>query len=62
MESCTTPRTPKIILAGGISAENVKDFIAQKPDVIDLSGSLESEKGVKSLLKLREFFDIISNI
>ena len=57
-----TARTPKVILAGGISAANVRDFIALHPDVIDLSGSLESEKGVKSILKLREFFDIISNI
>ena len=46
----------KAILAGGISAENVADAVRLAPDVVDVSGSLEYARGVKSIPRLREFF------
>lgn len=44
------------VLAGGISAANVDAALASGADVIDVSGSLESSKGVKSIVRLEEFF------
>ena len=52
----------KAVLAGGISAENVADALARRPDVIDVSGGLESSPGVKSVAKLREFFARASRV
>ena len=49
----------KTVLAGGISAANVGDAIASGADVIDVSGSLESSKGVKSVALLEAFFDAV---
>ena len=46
----------KTVLAGGVSAENLSTFRAQRPDVIDVSGSLESARGVKSVPRLQAFF------
>ncbi len=46
----------RTVLAGGVSAENIADFLAQRPDVVDVSGSLETTPGVKSLEKVRRFF------
>lgn len=46
----------KAVLAGGLSSENLAAALAQRPDVIDVSGSLESARGVKSIAKLRAFF------
>lgn len=50
----------KTVLAGGISSENLAAAIAQRPDVIDVSGSLESARGVKSIAKLRDFFAAVT--
>jgi len=47
----------KIILAGGVSAENIEEiFSTIKPAAIDLSSSLESEPGKKDKEKVTEFF------
>lgn len=51
----------KAILAGGVSAENLPAFLAQRPDVLDVSGSLESSRGVKSVQKLQAFFRAFAN-
>lgn len=45
----------KTILAGGISAENLPEALLLAPDVIDVSGSLESSRGVKSIDLLHAF-------
>lgn len=45
----------KSVLAGGISAENVGEALARGADVIDVSGSLESSRGVKSIGRLKAF-------
>jgi phosphoribosylanthranilate isomerase len=46
----------KAILAGGISKKNLAQALALQPDVIDVSGSLETAPGVKSIERLRRFF------
>ena len=46
----------RAVLAGGLTAENVAGALARRPDVIDVSGGLESTPGVKSIAKLRAFF------
>ena len=45
----------KVILAGGISESNLAQALALQPDVIDVSGSLETSPGVKSIECLRAF-------
>jgi phosphoribosylanthranilate isomerase len=53
----------KIILAGGISSENVEHIFRKvKPMAIDLSSSLESSPGKKDSYKLREFFKTVNNL
>jgi phosphoribosylanthranilate isomerase len=53
----------KIILAGGISSENIEYIFGNvKPMAIDLSSSLESTPGEKDSYKLREFFKIVNNL
>jgi phosphoribosylanthranilate isomerase len=47
----------KIILAGGISAENIKMILREiHPLAVDLSSSVESKPGIKDPQKLRAFF------
>lgn len=53
----------KIIIAGGINFENVEDYIKTlKPFGIDVSSSLESEKGVKDPIKIKRFLEKINKI
>jgi phosphoribosylanthranilate isomerase len=53
----------KIILAGGISFENVEYIFRNvKPMAIDLSSSLESSPGKKDSYKLLEFFKTVNNL
>ncbi len=47
-------------LAGGITAQNVKEIIAKfNPELLDLSSSLEKEKGIKDHKKILEFFNAL---
>lgn len=46
------------ILAGGISADNIRAALDSGADVVDVSGSLESEKGVKSIPRLEAFMAV----
>ncbi|MFX1395571.1 MAG: hypothetical protein ACFFAS_00855 [Promethearchaeota archaeon] len=53
----------KVIIAGGINEDNVEDIVNTiKPFGIDASSSLESEKGIKSPLKIKKFLKIIENM
>ncbi len=53
----------KIILAGGISVENVETiFNSIKPAGIDVSSSLESEPGKKDKEKMEEFFNKVNQL
>ncbi|MFT3930540.1 MAG: phosphoribosylanthranilate isomerase [Spongiibacteraceae bacterium] len=46
----------KIILAGGLSPENVGDAIAQiRPYAVDVSGGVESNPGIKDVNKIHAF-------
>lgn len=48
---------PRVILAGGLRAENLRQAIATvRPYAIDASSALESSYGVKDPAKLRGFF------
>ena len=45
-----------IILAGGLSADNISDAInTVKPYAVDVSGGIESQPGVKSQFKISDF-------
>ncbi|AEF97220.1 phosphoribosylanthranilate isomerase [Methanotorris igneus] len=49
-----------LILAGGLNKDNVKKAIEiVKPFAIDVSSSLESEKGKKDFKKVDEFLDVV---
>jgi len=53
----------RVIVAGGIKAENVKNIVdVLEPYGIDASSSLESEKGVKDPSKIKELLEIIKKI
>ena len=52
----------KSILAGGISEANVAKAVALGPDVIDVSGSLESARGVKSIPLLSSFVATLNGL
>ncbi len=48
----------KIILAGGVSEDNIEDIFNRiKPPAVDLSSSLEKEHGIKDHEKVKSFFE-----
>lgn len=51
------------LLAGGLSAENVKDAVNKvHPYGLDVSTSLEEKPGLKSFEKMETFFDVMQGI
>lgn len=47
---------PSLVLAGGLTAENVGDALARtSPQVVDVSSGVESEPGVKDPERIRSF-------
>ncbi|MDD3559808.1 MAG: phosphoribosylanthranilate isomerase [Melioribacteraceae bacterium] len=53
----------KIILAGGVSEENIDDiFYRIKPQAVDLSSSLEREPGIKDHKKVKSFFNKVNKL
>jgi phosphoribosylanthranilate isomerase len=53
-------RSRPVILAGGLTPENVRDAIEQvKPWAVDVSSGVEEAPGIKSPRRLKEFFRAI---
>lgn len=49
-----------LILAGGLTAENVADAVARvKPYAVDVSGGVEASKGIKDHAKVGAFIDAV---
>ena len=48
------------MIAGNIKIENIPDF-KNTPYIIDVSGALESEKGVKDTNKIDKFLNSVHN-
>lgn len=49
-----------IILAGGLTAENVRSAIEQtRPYAVDVSGGVEARHGIKDADKIRRFMDAV---
>lgn len=52
----TIGQTVPLILAGGLNPDNVADAIAQtRPYAVDVSGGVESQKGIKDHQLIRQF-------
>ncbi len=54
------PRSINKMIAGNIKIENIPDF-KNTPYIIDVSGALESEKGVKDMNKIDKFLNSVHN-
>ena len=54
------PKSINKMIAGNIKIENIPDF-KNTPYIIDVSGSLESEKGVKDINKIDKFLNTVHN-
>ena len=52
----TIGQTVPLILAGGLNPDNVADAIAQtRPYAVDVSGGVESQKGIKDHQLIQKF-------
>ena len=54
------PRSINKMIAGNIKIENIADF-KNTPYIIDVSGALESEKGIKDINKIDKFLNSVHN-
>lgn len=58
----TGPRDFRLVLAGGLDAGNVGAALQQlEPYAVDVSGGVESSKGIKNIAKIREFVAEVRN-
>ncbi len=54
---------PRLILAGGLTTANVAEAIRQvQPHAVDVCSGVESAKGRKDAVKLREFFAAVHSV
>ncbi|MBX9788093.1 MAG: phosphoribosylanthranilate isomerase [Pirellulales bacterium] len=52
------PRVPPLVLAGGLTPENVAEGIARvRPAAVDVASGVESEPGIKDQAKVKQFVD-----
>ena len=54
------PRSINKMIAGNIKIENIPDF-KNTSYIVDVSGALESEKGVKDINKIDKFLNSVHN-
>ena len=54
------PKSINKMIAGNIKIENIPDF-KNTPYIIDVSGALESEKGIKDINKIDKFLNSVHN-
>ncbi len=56
-------RSFPLILAGGLCAENVAEAILTlRPYAVDVSGGVESDKGIKDVAKMRDFIAEVTRV
>lgn len=48
----------KIIIAGGVSSENLAEFLQLGVYGVDISSSIESQPGIKDIQKMKRIFEI----
>lgn len=55
--------TKPLILAGGLTAENVQQAIAEvRPYAVDVSGGVEASKGIKDAAKVQAFVERVRSV
>ncbi|MFA5679400.1 MAG: phosphoribosylanthranilate isomerase [Pseudomonas sp.] len=58
-----TQRDWPLVLAGGLDADNVRQAIAQTaPWAVDISGGVESSKGIKDIAKINAFIQEVRRV
>lgn len=58
----SSPEMP-IVLAGGLTVDNVADAILQvQPYAVDVSGGVEAEKGIKDAVKMAAFIEEVRSV
>lgn len=51
------------VLAGGLNASNVADAVIQvQPFAVDVSGGVEASKGIKDVIKIKDFISEVRNV